>query len=63
MILTKALSIKQAILDQIGFLQLKKILLFVKLEELIQKSLNDKYEHIIAMLVNMQSNPEKWKIK
>ena len=25
--------------------------------------LYDKYEHIIAMLVNMQSNPEKWKLK
>ena len=35
--------------------------------EYIEKSeyetLYDKYEHIIAMLVNMQSNPEKWKIK
>lgn len=24
------------------------------------KSLDDKYDHIIAMIVNMSSNPEKW---
>lgn len=32
------------------------------IEKLEHDKLYDKYEHIIAMLVNMQSKPEQWKL-
>ena len=30
------------------------------IDKSVHDSLYDKYEHIIAMLINMQANPEKW---
>lgn len=32
------------------------------LDKLPHEDLRDKYEHILAMLVNMIRNPEKWKV-
>ena len=32
------------------------------IEKSAHEALYDKYEHIIAMLVSMQSNPEKWNL-
>ncbi len=33
------------------------------IEKQVHEAMYDKYEHIVAMLVNMQSNPEKWNLR
>ena len=37
-------------------------LAFKYVDKQIHEKLYDKYEHIIAMLINMSTNPEQWKI-
>lgn len=37
-------------------------LAFKYVDKQVHEKLYDKYEHIIAMLINMSTNPEQWKI-
>jgi len=37
-------------------------LAFKYIDKQVHEKLYDKYEHIIAMLINMSTNPEQWKI-
>ena len=37
-------------------------LAFKYIDKQVYEKLYDKYEHIIAMLINMSTNPEQWKI-
>ena len=32
------------------------------IDEKVYEEIHDKYEHILAMLINMIRNPEKWKV-